>query len=83
MPFAWKVFTVTPNHPRAFDGALLAERAEAYHSDVRFCGTVSEGLEQAFTCAKSKTAGEKAMILAFGSLSYLGEIREIVRRNRL
>ncbi len=83
MPLAWKVFTVTPNHPRAFDGALLAERAEAYHSDVRFCGTVSEGLEQAFTCAKSKTAGEKAMILAFGSLSYLGEIREIVRRNRL
>lgn len=83
MPLAWKVFTVTPNHPRAFDGALLAERAEAYHSDVRFCGTVSEGLEQAFACAKSKTAGEKAMILAFGSLSYLGEIREIVRRNRL
>lgn len=82
-PLAWKVFTVTPNHPRAFDGALLAERAEAYHSDVRFCGTVSEGLEQAFACAKSKTAGEKAMILAFGSLSYLGEIREIVRRNRL
>lgn len=83
MPLAWKVFTVTPNHPRALDGAVLAERAGAYHTDVLCCGTVSEGLEKAFACAEREAAGEKAMILAFGSLSYLGEIREIVRRNRL
>ncbi|MCI9173554.1 MAG: bifunctional folylpolyglutamate synthase/dihydrofolate synthase [Lachnospiraceae bacterium] len=134
MPLAWKVFTVTPNHPRALDGAVLAEQAEAcrekslteteaylsgaacfgegltgtrarpsdilccgtvseansgnespwekYTSDILCCGTVSEGLEKAFACAQ-KAAGEKVMILAFGSLSYLGEIREIVRRNRL
>ena len=93
MPLAWKVFTVTPNHPRALDGAVLAEQAEACFgeglagtkagpSDILCCGTVSEGVEKAFACAR-KAAGEKVMILAFGSLSYLGEIREIVRRNRL
>ncbi len=80
MPLAWKVFTVTPNHPRALDGAVLAQKAKEYHSDVVCCGTISEAASQAFDCAGNETAEEKVMILAFGSLSYLGEIREIVRR---
>ena len=74
LPLAWKVFVVTPNHPRALDGRKLAKKARQYHGNVACCETVSAAAEEAITCA----AREGAAVLAFGSLSYLGELKEAV-----
>lgn len=74
LPLAWKVFVVTPEHPRALEGKVLAEKARQYHSDVTYCETVPEAAQVAKACADS----EGAMVLAFGSLSYLGDLKEAV-----
>lgn len=74
LPLAWKVFTVTPKNPRALDGEVLAMQARKYHNDVTFCKTVEEAAEKALACALQ----EGGMALAFGSLSYLGELKEAV-----
>ncbi len=70
LPLAWKVFTVTPFSARALDGRKLAEKARKYHQDVTFCHEIRGAVRQSLWLA----AEEKAMVLAFGSLSYLGEI---------
>lgn len=72
LPLAWKVFVVTPEHNRALDARILAQKARQYHWDVTCCETVSEAVAAAGACAKE----EGAMVLAFGSLSYLGELRK-------
>ncbi len=75
LPLAWKVFTVTPGSPRAMDGEILAEEARKYHGQVRYCSRIQEASDAALDCARE----ENAMILAFGSLSYLKELREILK----
>lgn len=75
LPLAWKVFTVTPENPRALDGQYLAGQARKYHKDVTFCETVHQAVAQALACASE----EGGMALAFGSLSYLGELKAAAR----
>lgn len=75
LPLAWKVFTVTPIHPRAMDGQALAQEAEKYHDDVTYCPSLGQAVEQTLKNGLSKGA----MALAFGSLSYLKELREILK----
>ena len=75
LPLAWRVFTVTPDSPRAVDGAELAKEALKYQQQVRYCPSMKEAAVKAFGCARQ----EKAMILAFGSLSYLKELRQILK----
>lgn len=77
LPLAWKVFTVTPDNPRALEGKILAGEAEKYHGDVTYSSGISEAVKQALAYA----AKEQAMILSFGSLSYLGEIKEALKEN--
>ena len=79
LPLAWKVFTVTPFNARALDGRKLAEEARKYHQDVTFCHEIRGAVRQSLWLA----AEEKAMVLAFGSLSYLGEIRRALEENIL
>ena len=74
LPLASLVYTVTPNHPRAMDGQALAAEAGRYHKHVSCCPTVRQAVEEAFS-----VAGGEDMVLAFGSLSYLRELREAVR----
>ncbi len=68
LPYANKVITVTPNHNRALDGRILAKEAENYHDNVRFCSNIEEAVRLALV--------EADMVLAFGSLSYLAEIKQ-------
>ncbi len=75
LPLAWKVYTVTPSSPRAMDGQALAREAANYHACVSYCTTVAQAVDMAVSDARQ---GE-SLILAFGSLSYLGELREAVR----
>lgn len=75
LPLAEKVYTITPHNPRAMDGAALAAEAGKYHPDVTFVPR----LEEAVRLALEEAAGEQKMILAFGSLSYLGEVKNALK----
>lgn len=74
LPLACQVYTVTPDHPRAMNGQALASEAGKYHGQVMDCRTVEEAVNRALSGADDST-----MILAFGSLSYLRELRETVK----
>ncbi len=78
LPLAFKVFTVTPDHPRGLDGQVLADEARRCHEDVTCCRKVSEAVSAALALAEQ----ENAVILAFGSLSYLREIKENMCHDR-
>ncbi len=75
LPLSQQVFTVTPGSPRAMDGQVLAAEARKYHGQVSHCPTVKEAVQKALSVA----GGEKSMVLAFGSLSYLRELREALK----
>lgn len=72
MPFAGRVYTITPPNLRGLDGKVLAEEVRQWHNDVISCASIEEALLQAM--AHSKVCG--CPIVAFGSLSYLGQLRE-------
>ena len=74
LPMAYQVYTVTPDHPRAMNGQALAAEAGKYHGKVSACSTVEQAVNRALFHADDRT-----MILAFGSLSYLRQLRETVK----
>lgn len=75
LPYAKKVYTVTPDNPRALSGEELCREAKKYHSDVTCEGSVRNAVEHALA-----GAGRDGVILAFGSLSYLKQVKEAVRQ---
>lgn len=75
-PLAKVLITLTPNNSRALDSSLLAKEARQYtEAEVIDAKTVSRAVKYAHENIK----GKDDIILAFGSLSYLGEISEYVR----
>ncbi len=74
MPYANNIYTVTPPNPRGLDGMILAEEVRQWHETVLYCETIEKAVQAA--CSQSKQDG--CPIVAFGSLSYLGELREVV-----
>lgn len=72
LPLAKKVYTVTPDNIRALPGDELCREACKFHGDVVCAGSVREALKRALADAKGY---RQPMILAFGSLSYLGELK--------
>ena len=66
-PFAERVYTVTPHNARALDAGQLAEEARGYYNHVQACGSVEDALKDALS--------HEQPVLAFGSLSYLGELK--------
>ena len=74
LPYADQVYTVTPNNSRALDGKQLAEEVRNFHQKVEACDSVTEALKKALQQAKEK----KEPVLAFGSLSYLGELKRAI-----
>lgn len=77
LPYARKVYTVTPENPRALKGEKLCAEAEKYHSDVTNEGSVALAVAHAVTGAE-----EGEVILAFGSLSYLQQVKEAVENRK-
>lgn len=75
LPMAEKVFTITPLNPRAMAGEDLAKEARKYHRDVVFVPKIEEAVKLALEAADS----EQGMVLAFGSLSYLGEVKNALK----
>lgn len=75
LPLAAKVFTVTPDNARAMDGAELAKEAAKYHQDVIYVPEIGEAVRLARKAAEEK----QGMVLSFGSLSYLGEVKHALK----
>ena len=69
-PLAKKIFTVTPNNPRALSAQDLAQCFRQFCDDV----TPADSPAQAWQRAKQ----EQLPVLAFGSLSWLRELRDAV-----
>ena len=77
-PLAAQIITVmTPNNPRALPAEELAEDIRKYNPHVE----AAESLREAVRMAKAY-AGEEDLILAFGSLSYLGDLIREVRMGK-
>jgi dihydrofolate synthase/folylpolyglutamate synthase len=72
LPYADAVYTVTPDNPRALDAKALAKEAEKFHDNVTCCASVREAVDLALSHAKE--TGKS--ILAFGSLSYLKDLKQ-------
>ncbi len=72
--YAQKVYTITPPNTRALEAKVLAEEAKEFYSDVTACESIKQAVTEAFSYAKE----QKKAILAFGSLSYLSKLRDIV-----
>ena len=72
--FSDKVYTITPPNARGLDAKKLAEEASEFYKEVTACETIEEAVTEAFTYAKEY----EKHILAFGSLSYLSEMKTMV-----
>ena len=73
-PYAKKIFTIqTPGNPRALPAEDLAREAKRWHPDTEAAASIEEAVDKALKAAKKQD-----VILAFGSLSFLGEITKIV-----
>lgn len=78
VPYASEVITVmTPDNPRALPAEELKKAVETYNPHVQAAGSLMEAVEKAY-----ELAGKEDVILAFGSLSYLGEIVRDVQQRR-
>ena len=74
-PLEDRVITVlTPDNPRALPAESLAEDVKKYNDRVEAAGSLGDAVRRA-----RAYAGEEDLILAFGSLSYLGELIRQVR----
>ena len=73
-PYAEQIITVTtPGNPRALPAYDLAKAVKDYHPNVTAVDSLQEAVEMSYLLA-----GKDSVIIAFGSLSYLGELTEIV-----
>lgn len=66
-----------PHNERAKDAYELAREASAYHDRVTMADSLEEAVEMAYLMA-----GREGIIIAFGSLSYLGALKGIVKNGK-
>lgn len=67
------IITFTPDNPRALHGFKLAKEIREQNPHVEFRESLESAVDTAY-----EAAGQEDVILAFGSLSYLGELTRIV-----
>ena len=72
-PYVTRFVTVTPNNPRAMEAADLKKVLEPFGKPVTACDSVPAGVETAM-----EQAGPQGLVLAFGSLYMVGDIRDTV-----
>lgn len=74
-PMARTIFTVTPPNERALPGEILRESVSPYCERVAACQSVAQAVTEArISYEKLGAAGRNAVIIAWGSLSYIGQI---------
>jgi dihydrofolate synthase/folylpolyglutamate synthase len=70
LPLGQSVITVTPDNPRAYSGEALAEEVQSMGYEAAFASDLSQAVKMALS-------QHTDMILAFGSLSYLGQCKAV------
>ena len=76
-PLASHIITISlPNHNRSLSSLELAEEAKKFHPRVTAATSIEEAIELAYLLAD-----KNSVILAFGSLSYLGRCMEIMEKS--
>ena len=77
-PYAKEIMTIaTPKNDRALPAEELAKTVRKYNSHVTAMQSLQDAVEVAYKKAKPED-----VIIAFGSLSFLGEISELVKKRR-
>ena len=77
-PYADKILTIqTPHNERALPAVKLAETVREFHKDVQAQESIQQAVETAFRLARKED-----VILAFGSLSFIGEMTELVEKEK-
>lgn len=77
-PFATHIITVkTPDNPRAMDAYELAQAVSGHHKSVTAAGSPEEAVEMSYLLAD-----KDSVIVAFGSLSYLGHVMDIMEKRQ-
>lgn len=78
VPFADKILTIqTPGNPRALPAEELAQAVSKYHSDVQAVTSLEKAVRKAFYLADPED-----VIIAFGSLSFIGDLTRIVEEEK-
>lgn len=81
-PYLSKLIAIeTPGNPRALPKEELAQTAKRYLTDVECAETVADAVQTAFT-----QTNEEDVLVAFGSLSFLGELTkavDLIRGNKI
>lgn len=77
LPYAVQVYTVTPPNKRGLDGHILAKEAEKLGKKAVYCESIKKAADLA---VKETKAGQADMVLAFGSLSYLAELKACMQK---
>ena len=67
----------TPHNARAMDAYELARAVSVYHPNVTAADGLFEAVEMAYLMG-----GRECVIIAFGSLSYLGELKAIIQEHK-
>lgn len=69
-PLAEEIYTVAPPNPRALSAAALADCVRCINSHVTVCKDIPSAVKQAIDAA-----GTDGVVIAFGSLSYLSDVK--------
>ena len=72
-PYITRFVTVTPDNPRAMKAPTLAEALGRFGKPAIPCDSVRQGVQEAI-----RLAGKDGIVLAFGSLYMVGDIRTAV-----
>ncbi len=77
-PFASSIITIkTPDNARAMDAYELACEVSKYHKNVTAADSLEEAVEMSYLLAD-----KDSVIIAFGSLSYLGRLMDILEKRQ-
>ena len=75
--YADTILTIAaPDNPRALTPQELADAVREFHSDVRPFDDIESAVAEAY-----HLAGKEDVIIAFGSLAFLGDLTEIIRKH--
>lgn len=76
--FANHIITVTPpDNARSLDGRELLKTVLKYNTSAEYADDLEKAVNRGIECA-----GDEGVLFVFGSLSYLGRIKEIVRSKK-
>ena len=76
-PFVREFVTVTPDNPRAMQAEELAQYLAQFKKPVTACASVDEGVRAAIS-----KAGADGVVLCYGSLYMLGDIKTAVKQQK-